>query len=221
MPEPHDADKTFEPAAETLRGDLRDWLLDNYRRLDKPWTKLSELEQRQLICRAEDASRAAVRGALGLAVNYPFPTIAVAVGKYTGKDGTLKAEFTCPDTDDNLVRVARAGRAVLVLVDPDEFAGERAPARAEPDQPGLALGEGETIDPETGEVIRAGAPGEPLALPPPRSDGKAGDGLPLDEAERRFIKARERAEKKKAAREAADAKAPAMPKAPAPEPEPA
>ena len=186
--------------AETLSGDIRDWMLDQLRRVDKPWTKLSEGEQRRIIEGAGDMGRQAVRRALDIFLDYDFPTLAVSVGKYTGKDGTLKAEFTCQDTDANLVAVARAGRAVLVIAEPDSFFGEQQAAHPEPDQKAMDLdaaeAAGERVDPETGEIIVAGAPEDRLALPAPDPSR-----MPLDEAHRRFEAAKDKALKRKATRE--------------------
>ncbi len=201
------AEPTFDPKAETLSGDIRDWLLDKFRLLDKPWTKLSEAQQRRLIDRADEMGRTSVRRVLDLVTAHKFPTIEIQVGKFKGGEkGEVKFDSTCQDTDGNLLAVARAGRAVLVLANPQVFFGERAAATAEPDQPAMDLGggdadqhglnEGERIDPETGEIIAGQAPPERLALPAP---GTA--GIPLDEAQRRFEAARDKALTKKAERE--------------------
>ena len=216
MPETEAVDNTaeFSPELATLSGDIRDFLLDRFRLLDKPWTKLSETEQRRLISLADDTGRMLVRRAVAEIAHRGLPHITVTTGKWTIDKG-VKLEVGGTADTDTIMKLAEHGKgsAVLVLADARVFFGERDQARAEPDQPEMNLagdgdvtvefpgasgsgdgedaeedgdgsairdmlqdGEavGERVDPETGEVLAAGAPG----------------GIPTDEALRRFEEAK-------------------------------
>lgn len=177
-----EAEAAFEAKAKTLRGDTRDWLLDQFRRLDKPWHNCSELEQRRLIDGAEEMARQAIRRIVDLVAQYEWPTVSVRFageGKFKGAEVELK--LTTGLSSDNLTKLsAGAGQAVLVMVDPSQFFGQRRPAWTIPDQPEIDLG-----DQATGEQ-RETAPG----------------GIPLDEAEKKFTAAKTAAEAKTSKQEA-------------------
>lgn len=129
-----------EFAPETLKGDVRDFLLTHMRAMETPWSKLNEKQQRDKINACESAALELVAKSTAVIAAHEFPKINVSVGKYAGKDGTLKAEISCAATDDNLLAMNGAGRAVLVLADPEVFRGEKAPAVPEADQRALELG---------------------------------------------------------------------------------
>jgi hypothetical protein len=124
---------------DTLTGDIRDFLLGHMRDLQKPWQQMSEREQSDKIYAAESAARSMVRKAVNLITAREFDKIHVQVGKFTVKDGEIKAEFTTPATDANLISVRHAGLAVLVLADPTVFEGARSEVKADPDEAELPL----------------------------------------------------------------------------------
>jgi hypothetical protein len=128
-----------ELAAETLTGDIRDWLLMHLRDMQKPWAQMSEREQREKINSAESASRDFVRKGVNIIAAKEFDKVFVRVGKFTVKDGEIKGEFTCNASHDNLLSISDAGSAVLVLADSVTFAGERAEALPDPDEPYLPI----------------------------------------------------------------------------------
>ncbi len=138
----------IEMSVETLTGDLRDWLLGHLRNMPKPWQQLSEAEQKDRIYAAESAARDFVRKGVNLIAAHGHDKVTVDVGKFTVKDGSIKAEFVAAATDDNLLLIRHAGRAVLVLADPEVFTGERAPAAADPDEPELPIEEEDEGDEE-------------------------------------------------------------------------
>lgn len=142
-------DESDYPAAEpdvtveTLTGDVRDFLLMHLRDMKKPWQQMSEREQNDKIWASENAARSMVRKAVNLITARDFDKIHVQVGKFTVKDGEIKAEFTTPATDDNLISVRHAGLAVLVLADPSVFEGAKPAPQADPDEPDLGLDQDE------------------------------------------------------------------------------
>lgn len=128
---------------ETLTGDVRDFLIMHLRDMQKPWPQMSEREQNDKIWAAENAARTMVRKAVNLITAREFDKVHVKVGKFSVKDGEIKAEFTTPATDDSLISVRHAGLAVLVLADPAVFEGNKPAPQADPDEPGLDLDQDE------------------------------------------------------------------------------
>lgn len=127
------------PTVETLTGDIRDFLLGHLRDMKKPWPQMSEKEQNDKIWAAENAARSIVSKAVNIISAHGFDKVHVQVGKFTVKDGQIKAEFVTPATDENLISIKHAGLAVLVLADPAVFEGQKEEAKADPDEPGLGL----------------------------------------------------------------------------------
>lgn len=133
------ADAIIESAdLDTLRGDIRDALLTHVRSIKVPWTMLSEEEQQDHIDAIALTAESAIRRVVGLIAHRGFPHILVNTGKWTVKDG-VKLEVIAAATVDNINRLAEqgTGAAILVLTDAAEFFGEKAPAKADKDQPDL------------------------------------------------------------------------------------
>lgn len=124
---------------ETLTGDFRDFLLGHLRDMKKPWAQMSEREQNDKIYAATNAARSAIGAAVNLIAAHGFEKVHVQVGKFTVKDGQIKAEFTTTATDESLISIRHAGSAVLVLADPAVFEGEKSAAQADPDEPALPM----------------------------------------------------------------------------------
>lgn len=151
-------------AADTLRGDVRDVLLNIVRGMEAPWSKLSERDQEWRINAIDKAAEKVVRGSVRIVANQGFPHVEVLVsnkGKFGG--GQLEMTLTANFTVENATKLSEygVGSAILVLAEPGEFFGERRIARAQPDQPGLPI-DGD--------------------------DEGEGDGEPLAEADREFTR---------------------------------
>ncbi len=167
-------------AANTLRGDVRDFLLQWIRNLPKAWPQLGEAEQKNVAAAADKQAEALVRHVTNLVGSQGFRSFEVSVGDFQKKGNRLEAKFATPYSRENLIEMAEAGEAgpiMLALVSRDVFEGERAPAKVMKDQPDLmdgegenageqadasgeqqeqvaaAVGEGNAVDPATGEVI--------------------------------------------------------------------
>lgn len=153
--------------AETLTGDVRDFLLSHLRDMAKPWQQMSEAEQRAKVAITEKHAEFIAKKAVNIVASRDFDRVSVKVGKFTVKDGSIKAEFTCVATHDNLLSISDADFAVLVLADPDEFHGERAAAAVDPDEPDLPIDD-DGIDPDD----------EPDDGAPEDDDGSSGEAMP-------------------------------------------
>lgn len=126
--------------AETLSGDIRDALLTHVRSIKVPWTMLSEDEQQDTIDAISNTALHAVRKISATIAQRGFPHLVVGVGKWTVKDG-IKLEVQAASLVDNIHKLAEHGNAaaILVLADPAEYIGERAPVKADKDQPDLPI----------------------------------------------------------------------------------
>jgi hypothetical protein len=123
--------------AETLAGDIRDWVINRMRTQPRVWSMLSQAEQAVLY---EDADRAAtrlVRGVIDMIVAHEFRQIAVRVNKFTVKAGEIKGEIEAQATIDNVMNFNSAGNCVLVLAAVEDFAAARAEPDIDLDQPEL------------------------------------------------------------------------------------
>ncbi|MDP4005095.1 hypothetical protein [Methylobacterium sp. NEAU K] len=166
------AEAAVELGIETLRGDIRDRILDNICRQMPCWTKMSEHEQRTMIGRADDVAGRTVREAIRVVAHQGFDQLVVSTGKWTVKDG-LKLEVGASGSVDDITKPA-----VLVLAEPGVFFGQRADALADKDQPELPIADEDGViaqdgDDEDGEVPEAEegedeADRSPLPEPPAR-----------------------------------------------------
>jgi len=127
-------------ALETLTGDIRDALLTHIRAMYEPWQKLSETKQQDKIYACTQMSVDLVRRAAQIIAGKGFESVMVSVGKITVTDkGQIKSEIACSSQTANVVHLMeRQNRpSLLILVDPDDYSGERAVAKPDPDQPDL------------------------------------------------------------------------------------
>ena len=131
-------------AVKTIKGDVRQFMVDRMRAQPKLFTSLSEKDQKAEIGFADDIADQLVRRVVGLVVGHEFPSVAVMMtGQFGVKDGLVTIKSTCPATPENLTSIARDGEAVLSLIDHKTFMGQRAPTKADKDQPDI-LDEAET-----------------------------------------------------------------------------
>lgn len=118
--------------AETLRGDVRDALLVEFKLRPKAWEQMNESEQESLIRRLETISHDLVHRAVTIVAHEGHPHLIGKVSKFTVKDG-LKIEFGASGLAENIVKLAQhsGDGAVLVLVAPQKYQGQRKPAETD------------------------------------------------------------------------------------------
>jgi hypothetical protein len=140
--DPQRNEGAIEIAAETLTGDLRDFILDRLRHEQnkRPWHERSEAEQRDTVHSVESAVQSAVRKAVEIIAAGGLRTIKATIEQVTVKDG-IKATLMMSKFDENRHNLVDAtGSTVLIVVaDPEDFTGERAAVEIKPDNPGLPL----------------------------------------------------------------------------------
>lgn len=147
-----DAPEKFDD--KTLRGDIRDAILSEFKTVQKPWQQMTEWEQGRLIHRARDIADKLVRQSVDIIASNGLPSLPIKVGKFTVDGSAIKGTFEAYAEDEALLRIRKLSgtRAMFVLASPDAYQGERK--EAETDNVGdLAI-------PRTGP----GAPSDPDAL---------------------------------------------------------
>lgn len=142
-------------AIDTLKGDLRDALLSRFRMAKKPWEQMSEMEQRDLVSGMEMAAGHLVRETVKILTTHEFPHVVVKLGemKVMGGDKGIEAKIATTNISYNREVLGDAiGTMVqIVMVDSDQFMGQRAEAKVEPDQGALPL-DGEVVPEDEDEA---------------------------------------------------------------------
>lgn len=136
---PQANDENFLSRIETMKGDLRDFMLTHIRTLKKPWEQLSEAEQQNVIDAVTKNSETVIRNVSKLVASNGFDTVNIVLGKFTNNKGTVKLEVQAYSTPDNLTKLCVHGErsAVIVLTDAAEFMGQSSEAKPDPDEPEL------------------------------------------------------------------------------------
>lgn len=155
---------TVELSAETLLGDVRDAILDNFRAQHKPWKQMTEVEQRDFNQRINNVAGDLVRRSVEIIAGHGRKTIAATLEQITVKEG-FKLVLTVPQYEENRHEMVdhTGSKVLLVIADVKDFSGQKADPITEPNQTELDLGDGdadgdgmpaadEEIDPETGEI---------------------------------------------------------------------
>lgn len=134
-PPADDFDPLIELAAETLRGDIRDSLLDWFKAQPKSWPFMVEREQRELADAADRYARMLIQQACKIIAAGERPTIVAKLVEYREKDG-VEAKLRLPSTGEVVAALHEAcGREVLVVTSgAEDFMEQRADAVIDPDQ---------------------------------------------------------------------------------------
>jgi hypothetical protein len=126
-PTPSTAENAAEIATTTLRGDIRDKILSEFKTMPKSWQAASEGEQERMISRAKDIADTLVQRAIDIVAAKGLPVLAITVGKMTIEKSECKGSFECYADDESLLRIRhlQGSRAMFVLASPDAFNGEQ------------------------------------------------------------------------------------------------
>lgn len=146
----------------TLRGDIRDAVLTEFKHMPKQWQMMNEQEQQRAINRAEDIGRELVQRAVDLVAARGLPALAITVGKFTCEASEMKGTFEAYPSDENVLQIRHLcdRRAMFVLASPEDFKGERKPA--EPENVGdLAMPKAKESDPAAEATLGRGKNAKP------------------------------------------------------------
>jgi len=140
--QPERDDPVPELAADTLRGDVRDSLLSWLKATPRPWSQMSEAEQKDQARAADSFSASLVREVCQIIAANERPCIVATLTEYKEKDG-VEAKLKLPSKGEVVAALHEAcGREVLIVTSgAEEYMGEAAPAEIRPDQPGLGIGD--------------------------------------------------------------------------------
>lgn len=135
--------------ADRLRGDLRDEILKRLKAMPKPWTVMSEFEQQEMISGVDRVCADLVGQAVRMVSANGVEYLEGVLIKAETKDATIKTQVNFRRSDPMRHKLNdRAGAPVIVILcDDAEFQGERAPARPDPDEPKLPMGDGGNVAP--------------------------------------------------------------------------
>lgn len=129
--------------AETLVGDVRDLLLQEFRDAKQglPWTVRSEKDQREVIDRISNFATDIIHRAFELFTEKGERSIRVMVRQWRVKDG-VQIQVDALRSSDVIQALSESGVvATLVLIDPSQFEESRGDISPSPDQRRLGLTE--------------------------------------------------------------------------------
>lgn len=132
---PDDNDPLIELAADTLRGDIRDSLLDWFKAQPKAWPFMAEREQRDLADAVDRYSYQLIKQAASIIAAGERPCIVAKLVEYREKDG-VEAKLKLASKGEVVAQLHEAcGREVLLVASGAEnFEGEAGPPEIDPDQ---------------------------------------------------------------------------------------
>ena len=131
-------EKIDEMAADTLRGDMRDFMLDLFKRRPKPWQQMSEQEQQDLVLRCSEHAEDIIDRLALLISTAGQESIPGKLVQFTVKDG-VKAQVDFLSTGENLDFLGSSvqGYVRVIRVDTEQFKGQRQDAEIDKDEPAL------------------------------------------------------------------------------------
>jgi hypothetical protein len=132
----------------------RDFLVEQLKMRPKPWSAMSEDEQRDLFAAAEHAATELVRKTVeGIAAGGRSEPIRCLLTKFNHTDKiTLTAEVKAFSEEETVAAVlglhkARGKHVLLFVASVDDYRGDLGPA-IDPDEPDLDFAAGDDDDPE-------------------------------------------------------------------------
>lgn len=167
LPEPPDLDLGLDDMQlGTLSGDIRDAMLTRFRGFGKTWKDMTEAEQQDAANAFDLAARQTVRKAVQLLTSWDWPRVVARLGdmKIIGGEKTrIEVKAIASNIADyrNAIGEHVGSEVMILMVDSEAFLAQRAPAKTEPDQPDLPMGE--DVDPSVEQAGAGRAPEEPEA----------------------------------------------------------
>lgn len=127
-----------ELAREFLLGEVMAAAMKQLRALDKPWLRLPEQKQKDVIDEVRDHVATAIRYAVEIIATDDRTRFTAAVESVTFKDG-VKAVLTMANTQaSHELADTAGGRVYIVIEDPNRYTADSpAVPTADPDQPTL------------------------------------------------------------------------------------
>jgi hypothetical protein len=130
-------DETIRLTVKTLKGDLRDWMLNrlNWEQDQRPWSQRTEAQQRETIAQVEAFSEDILRRIVEMVSTAALPTIrATLKGAQIEEDIKLKIVMDRSNEQRHAIMDAVGGEILLISANAEIFMGQRAPAAVKKDQ---------------------------------------------------------------------------------------
>lgn len=150
-------EETYTPnpitvAEATMRGDLIDALLTEFKAAKDVWPKLSQSDQDVIIARLDNRVCYAIAQAVRTIAAKGRPTVRATIDQLTAKDG-IKAVLSLSKADPqrHALLDAVGQQVVIVVADAEGFMGGDLPA-GEPDQRDLPMASPEAAGSDEGEI---------------------------------------------------------------------
>jgi len=136
---------------DTLKGDIRDAMLSRIRQMKTGWPLLVEAEQAEIVNGIEMAAGHIIRSVVRELTAHQWPYAVVTLGevKIKGEKG-IEAKIGCSNIEHNRsVLGEHVGQMVqIVMVDSDQFMGQRDDPEIQPDQSDMFSGQNEDDGPD-------------------------------------------------------------------------
>ena len=125
-------------AREFMLGEVMAAAMRQLRALDKPWLRLPEEQQKNVIDEVRDSCSVAIRKAVEIIATDDRTRFSAAVESVTFKDG-VKAVLTMPNSQaSHELADTAGGRVFIVIEDPNRYTqSSTSIPQADPDQPSL------------------------------------------------------------------------------------
>lgn len=137
-PDQEKQEAVIDLAAQTMTGDIRDFLLDRVKTMGKPWVSMSEDEQSDQIHAAKSAAERLVKKCCEIIAANGKKALNGKLVKIAIKDKIMcQVDFNKDDEQRHNLMDAQGLTVSVVLADAVPFTGERGPAEPTPNQGSL------------------------------------------------------------------------------------
>jgi hypothetical protein len=131
-------EKEILTTPETLKGDIRDFMLDRFKNLPKTWKEMTEMEQRGLIQATEEAAINLIKTAVRQVARDGRKVVEARLEQVVIKDGIKAVMKASSDSPYKFELIEAQGKSCLIVVaDACDYMGQKAEAKPEPDQRSL------------------------------------------------------------------------------------
>jgi hypothetical protein len=130
----------------SLMGSVRDAMLDVFRNRPKPWSQMSEQEQRDMGKALENVATTLIRRVVLVVAEEDEIAVTGTLKGYSAKGGDFKLTVEAAGDDETALELYKMdGHAVVIMsADAAKFLKKNKDADVEPDQPALEFADEET-----------------------------------------------------------------------------
>lgn len=161
--------ETLNLGRETMKGDLRDHMLEIYKHRPKSWQEMTEAQQRDMVNQIEDLVGHAIDKVVRIIASDGRPVSLVKIKQFTRKDGIqVQLEMSSHDKRRLEVMDSVGLDALLIVTKNENYHGETSPAQIDPDQPDI-------VDAAAAAADAAAGDGEPSEAELAGDDADDGD----------------------------------------------